>query len=438
MSRLVNIAVALFVVVIVISAVLIRSEQFTERIAAVDGSMPSTGAIPEAAEAQEAIPTYFGSLEVVDSRIITPGVGGEVLEVLVEVGDLVEEGEVLLTLDATDLEWAVKRAEIALELARVALLELSEQSTETELAVAEANLELERSNLAKLEAGGATEEEMAAVRASSTAAWARYNEILAGPSEARLQQLRAQLERAQVAVGEAQRAYNQVSWRDDIGGTTQAANLQRVTIDLNVVQAAYTEATQPSATSIVQGALASAQQAQHALNELDKGVSEVDLALGRARVKSAEANVQRIMELTHSQKSAELRVSQSLIGLEEAQQQLLKAQVRAPSTGIILTLTVREGEVIGAANSIAVIGDANSLELIVGIPQDQVLTMSVGDPVHITRFGNEEIAVLSSISRISPISLPGKGNSTFPVTIRLPAEGVGQFSPGIFVSATFE
>ena len=423
----------LFVIALIAMAVaLTRGGGFGELLE------PATVAQPESAEAQLVTPTYFGSLEVARSRALSAGVSGEVLELLVEVGDLVEEGQQLMRLDTTQLDWSVQRAEIALELARVALLEINEQSSETELAVAEANLELAQSNLAKLEAGGATKEEVAALQAQANAAWARYNEILAGPSEARLQQLHASVERAELSVAQAQRAYNEISWRGDAGGTPQAANLHRVTIDLNVAQAAYVEATQPPRTSEVQGALAAAQLAQHALNELERGVSEVNMAVGRARVKSAEATVERIKELTRSRRSAELRVSQALIDLEEAQQRLDKAQVRAPFTGIVLMLDVEEGQMVGGASTVAEIGDAGALELVVGIPQDQVLTMSVGDPVRITRFGSDEISVMSTIHKISPISVPGKGNSTFPVTIRLPEKGTAQFNPGIFVSATFE
>lgn len=423
----------LFLIILIALAVaLTRGGGFGELLA------PATVAQSESADAQLATLTYFGSLEVSRSRALAPGVSGEVLEVLVEIGDLVQVGQQLMRLDTTQLDWSVQRAEIALELARVALLEINEQSTETELAVAEANLELARSNLAKLEAGGATEEEVAALQAQANAAWARYNEIMAGPSDARLQQLHANVERAELAVTLAQRAYNEISWRGDAGGTPQAANLHRATIDLNVAQAAYVEATQPPRTSEVQGALAAAQLAQHALNELREGVSEVNMAVGRAQVKSAEATVERIKELTRSRRSAELRVSQALIDLEGAQQQLDKAQVRAPFTGIVLMLDVEEGQMVGGSSTVAKIGEANALELVVGIPQDQVLTMSVGDPVRITRFGSDEISVMSTINKISPISVPGKGNSTFPVTIRLPKEGTAQFNPGIFVSATFE
>lgn len=418
--------------------VLIQNGHLTSDLVAEEWLAPATGAQPNAGEAQAGIPTYFGSLEVTLSRAVTPGVGGEVLEVFVEVGDLVEEGQELFRLDSTQLDWAVQRAEIALELARIALLEIDEQSSEGDLAVAQANLELAKTNLDKLHTGGVTEDELAATRASASAAWARYNELLAGPTEARLQQLRASLERAELAVAQAQRAYNEVAWRGDVGKTPQAANLQRVTIDLNVAQASFNEATQPARASEVQGALAAAHRAQHALNELEEGISEVDLAVGRARVAAAEATVLRIMELSTSQKSAELRVSQALVNLEESQQRLDKAIVRAPLTGVVLALNAEEGQVMGASSLAAEIGDPSALELVVGIPQDQVLTMSVGDPVRITRFGSDDISVLSTISKISPISLPGKGNSTFPVTIRLPEDGKAQFNPGIFVSATFE
>lgn len=428
----------LLIALIASGVMLVQSGQLTTRLAEGYVQAPSTGAQPGAVEAQISIPTYFGSLVVTHSRAVTPGVGGEVLEVFVEVGDLVEEGQELFRLDPTQLDWAVQRTEISLELARIALLEIDEQSSESDLAVAQANLELEKSNLAKLEAGGATEDEIAATRASATAAWARYNELLAGPTEARLQQMRANVERAQLAVDQAQRAYNEVAWRGDVGRTPQAANLQRVTIDLNVAQATFIEATQPPRASESQTALAAAHRAQHAVNELDKGISEVELAVGRARVAAAEATVLRIMELTHSLKSAELRVSQALVGLEESQQRRDRSIVRAPMTGVVLALEAEVGHVIGASSSSAVIGDPGALELVVGIPQDQVLTMSVGDPVRITRYGSEDISVLSTIAKIAPISLPGKGNSTFPVTIRLPEEGTAQFNPGIFVSATFE
>ena len=72
---------------------LVQNGHLTTDLAAKDWLTSSTGAQPNAVEAQINIPTYFGSLEVTKSRGATPGVGGEVMEVYVEVGDLVEEGQ---------------------------------------------------------------------------------------------------------------------------------------------------------------------------------------------------------------------------------------------------------------------------------------------------------------------------------------------------------
>ena len=77
----------LFLIVLIgLGIVIARSGQIE------GGLMASTGAQPGAAEAQFGLPTYFGSLEVARSRAIAPGVNGEVLELLVEVGDLVGRG----------------------------------------------------------------------------------------------------------------------------------------------------------------------------------------------------------------------------------------------------------------------------------------------------------------------------------------------------------
>lgn len=389
--------------------------------------------------AQTAAFTAFGSLSVADARPVVLGVGGPVVEVLVQAGDTVEADQPLLRLDTTQLDWEVQRAEINLELARIALLEVGAESSESALAVAQANLELAQANLAQLEAGGVTEEELAAAQASASAAWAYHNELQAGPSEAQLRLLGANLEKAQVAVTQAQRDYDGVKWREDVGRTPQAAALQRATIDFNVAQAAYDESTAPATVSQLQRALADAYRAQHALNELQKGVSTADLAVARARVAAAEAALQQVQEMQGSgnQRAAELRVNGALIALEEAQRRREQAEVKAPVAGMVLSLSADLGQIGSAGSTVAVVGDPTALELVVDVVQDQVLSLAVGDAVTINRVGSAETTVQGTIIRISPISMPGKGNSTFPVTVRLPQEGIDGFAPGLLVSAAF-
>ena len=79
---------------------------------------------------------------------------------------------------------------------------------------------------------------MAAARSALAAAQAAYNELLAGPSQAELTQLAADMKSAEVAVAAAQSAYDQVAWQTDAGTSRAAADLVTVTITLGSARAA--------------------------------------------------------------------------------------------------------------------------------------------------------------------------------------------------------
>lgn len=381
---------------------------------------------------------FFGALQVAEPRQVILGVGGQVTSVLVKEGDRVTAGRELLRLDTTGLENNVEKAEIALELAQVALAQVAEGSRESELATAQANLDVAKANLEKVKEG-ATEDEIIAARNSANAAWARYNELKEGPSQNRIDQLRANMDKAQIALTEAQRAYDEIAWRPDVGRTPQSAALQRATIDFTAAKAAFDEATAPAKQSDLLSALTAAQRAQIALEDMEEGPSAADIALAEARVLSAQAALDRVKELegTSDRRSAELRVRQAEIGLEEAKSALAKAKVTAPVAGTIIDLKVEEGQMVGSGNSAATIGNVAALKLVVNVPQDDIERVAVGADVTVTRFGTDT-TVNGIVERISPVGTPGAGTSTFPVTILLPAEGADGFSPGMLVSVAFD
>jgi len=239
---------------------------------------------------------FFGALQVAEPRQVVLGVGGQVTELLVEEGDAVTAGQELLRLDTTNLDNNIEKADIGLELAKIAMAQLGEGSKDSELATAQANLDIAKTNLQKLKEGP-TKDELTASENAANAAWARYNELKAGPSQDRIEQLRANMDKAQIALTEAQRAYDEISWRPDIGKTPQSAALQRATIDFTAVKAAFDEATAPPKQSDLLSTLAAAQRAQIALDDLRKGPTDADIALAEARVMSAEAALKRVQEL---------------------------------------------------------------------------------------------------------------------------------------------
>ena len=331
----------------------------------------------------------------------------------------------------------MEKAQIGFDLAKIALAQLGEGSKESELATAKANVDVAKINLEKLKEGP-TKDEIAAAQNSNSAAWARYNETKAGPSQARLDQLRANMDKAQIALTEAQRDYDEIAWRPDIGKTPQSAALQRATIDFTSVKAAFDEATAPAKQSDLLSALTAAQRTQIALDDLLEGATDADIALAEARVLSAQAALDRLEELAGASDlaAAELRVRQAEIGQEEARASLAKAKITSPISGTVIALHVELGQMASAGSSVAVVGDVAALKLVVNVPQDDIDRISVGAAVTVTRYGTDK-TVGAVVERISPVGTPGAGTATFPVTILLPAEGAEGFNPGMLVSVAF-
>ncbi|MBX3050656.1 MAG: HlyD family efflux transporter periplasmic adaptor subunit [Caldilineaceae bacterium] len=381
---------------------------------------------------------FFGALQVAEPRQVVAAAGGQVTSLLVEEGDSVTAGQELLRLDTTNLDTGIEKAEIGLDLAKIALAQLGEGSKESELATAKANVDVAKINLEKLKEGP-TKSEITAAQNSTNAAWARYNELKAGPSQARIDQLRANMDKAQIALTEAQRNYDEIAWRPDIGKTPQSAALQRATIDFTAVKAAFDEATAPAKQSDLLTALTAAQRAQISQDDLLEGATDADIALAEARVLSAQAALDRLEELAGASDLAagELRVRQAEIGLEEAKAAKARAKVTAPIAGVVTSLNVSLGQMIGAGSSVAVVGDVAALKLVVNVPQDDIDRVSVGASVTVTRYGTDK-TVDATVKRIAPVGTPGAGTATFPVTIMLPTEGADGFSPGMLVSVSFD
>lgn len=413
----------------------------------VAGAVLYRNGLPEFASAPAEIQTgqassaeplaFFGALQVAEPRQVILGVGGQVTALLVEEGDKVSAGQELLRLDTTGLDTGIEKAQIGLDLAKIALAQLGEGSKESELATAKANVDVAKINLEKLKEG-ATKDEITAAQNANSAAWARYNELKAGPSQARIDQLRASMDKAQIALTEAQRNYDEIAWRPDVGKTPQSAALQRATIDFTSAKAAFDEATAPAKQSDLLTALTAAQRTQIALDDLMEGATDADIALAEARVLSAQAALDRLEELAGASDlaAAELRVRQAEIGLEEAKASLAKAKVTSPIAGTVTSVNVELGQMASAGSAVAVVGDVVALKLVVNVPQDDIERVSAGAAVTVTRYGTDK-TVDAVVERVSPVGTPGAGTATFPVTILLPVEGAEGFSPGMLVSVAF-
>ena len=383
-------------------------------------------------------PSGVGRIELEENRQVVLMSSGIVAEVGVELGDQVKAGDLLVSLDTQQLEWAVQAAEMNLESAQIGLAQLNETVDEVDIALAEANYLLAQENLAVVEAGP-TAEQLNAATNNASAALAAYNELKAGPTQARLTQDQASLRQAEIALQEAQRAYDQIAWMPEAGTRPESAALQQATISYESAKAAYEETTEPAKPSALQSALANAQGAQDALNELKKKPTSAELASARANLAEAEANLTKIKKGPNENalRLAEIGVEQALIGLEQARIDLENAQVMAPIAGTVLAVNVEPGEQAGAGTVVVTLADTSQLKLVVNVEQREIPLIGIGEEAAVSVYALPDRAFTGKIDLIVPVSDASTGLVTYPVTLHFTDDDLSGLLPGMTATARF-
>lgn len=313
---------------------------------------------------------------VVPARWATLGfqMSGRVERVVVEPGDQVEEGEPLIELDSTDLEYAVSQAQAALA------------TSQATLALAEA---------------GARPEEIATLEAQLAGAAAELARLLAGAQPEEIALAQAQLQQTATDLAHAQNQYDRWGWvgeerggagteeqlryeRDAAGAANAAAQAQ-----LDLVAAG------PSSEEIA-AAQALVDQAQSQLDFLRAGAKPEEIAVAQAQVAQAEA------------------------ALAQAQSALEKAELRAPFRGIIGEIRVKEGEIVNAGVPLLTLGDLDHLRVeTTDLNEIDILLVRVGQEVRITFDALPERVIHGQVTQIAPMASLEEGGTNYTVIIEL-------------------
>lgn len=378
-----------------------------------------------------------GNLELAASRQVGVQIGGRVTEILVEVGDPVRTGDALLRLDAADAEEAVHRAMLDLSSAQLDIQKLYDATDPADIGAAEADLASAQEDLAEV-LDGAGDRELAAARASASSAWAKYNELQAGPSDAQLVQKSSALRKAELALQEAQRAYDAIAWRSDIGRTPQAATLQQATIDYESAQAAYEESTQAASTSDLQSALSQAQNAQRTLDQLLEGASNAQIAAAQAKVATAQAKLADLQTGVNETDlaAANIRLEEAEINLQGAMDDLARTEVQAPMDGVILSVNPVLGQQMNSGAVAVTMADPVNLKLVVSVAEVDVSQLQDDQPATIEIDALPGRSLEGIISSIAPSADPSQGVVNYPVTIKLLPQEMSQVRAGMTAVAT--
>lgn len=366
-----------------------------------------------------------GSIALVDVSHIVLEVDGAVQEVLVKPGDRVTAGEPLLRLDASDLEQAVLLAELDVATAQNALAQLRTPAGELEVAEARADLTSAQRKLADAR-NPASATELAAARASVAAAWATYRDLENGPDAAELTKLEANLRKTEIALQEAQRAYDKIKWAGDAGASREGADLQKATIDYEAAKADYAITTAPADEAELQSALSQAHNAQQALDDLLAKPDAAEIAAAEAQVAAAQ---KRLDDLLHGAddleiEAATIKLQSALVTLGQARRELAKASVMAPIDGHVLTVNVQEGQQARTGEEVMTVADLRNLELIVAVAEVDISKVTMGQPAEVTIDALPGRNFTGVVARIEPVS-SGGGTVSYAVTLALDGDLTG-------------
>lgn len=421
---------------------------------AITGSGPGaarTQAMAQAQEGEQATVTVrsaasavgvvsaAGNLALAEERQVVVEVSGIVSELHARVGDVVDAGDLLVVLDSREAERAVEQALLNATAAQVDYDDQLDGGDPLEIAAAEATLRSAQENLADVMAGPSPQE-IAAAQSSLAAAQATYTDLQRGPTDAELTQLATAMRKAEVAVAEAQTAYDQIAWQNSAGMTSQAATLQSATLDYEDALAAYEQATAPATASDLQSALSSIESAQEQLNALLEQPTAAQIADAEAQVASAQSSLQQLQAggNTSALETARANLAQAQLDLGNAVADLANTEIRAPMAGTILTLSLVRGQQVSSGTAVATIADVGNLELTVNVAEVDVQQVEVGQPAEITLDALPGQSFAGVVSHVAPASDPESSVVNYPVTIQLVDDNLRGVRAGMTAVATLQ
>jgi HlyD family secretion protein len=329
---------------------------------------------------------------------ISARTGGPVSDVLVEPGDAVAEGDLLVELETTDAELAVQQAEAALAAAEAELALLRADPRGEEVAVAEAQIEAARAGVSQAASerdrlqSGATAAEIAAAEAEVAAALAERNAAL----EAHDQTLRCQTitqpdgttEEICPALGPVE---EQARYRLHAAEEALAAAQAR----LDAVVAGEDDQLQ-AADATVWAAAAQRDLAQAQLDLLQAEVTAEQIAVAQAAVAQAE------------------------VVLENAQVALARCEIRAPFAGTVGAIQVRRGELVAPNQPLVTLGDLATLRVeTTDLGEFDVARVTVGQEATITFDALPNQTFSGRLTRIDPMADPGSGGVNYTAVVEL-------------------
>lgn len=316
---------------------------------------------------------------------------GKALQVNVEVGDTVAEGDVLCVFDSTDLEKDYEKSRLQAE--------QSEKSAQISLDSAQNSYNT--GVIAQEQAVRAAQQNLEAMQDALTTAEEEYNDALEDYNSGKLEltlQVDAEYTQAQYAYTSAKKVSNDLylAMRDAEHALESATEENREELEqaYNAANSEY-QAAQVQ-TDNAKAAFDAARevyenkdtQVESLLDDYRDAVTDAQENVSDAEVALQEAEEQRELALhgySNSVSSAQIATDQTVteMNLADAQENIDKCTVTAPAAGTVTAVYVNEGESNASGSLLFVIENLEELEIVTSVREYDIASLAVGMPAEI-------------------------------------------------------
>ena len=353
-----------------------------------------------------------GTLNPANTYNVKSLVAGKVLTSTIEEGDIVEEGTVLYTVDASDATTKAEQASITLQQAQRSYDKtVDRQYVRAEVAGVVATLKVAKGD--EVTSG----QEVAVIRDSSK--MVLHLEFPAADAAA-------------FSVGQSAEVTLDGTFETLTGTVTavtgtdtlSTGNLLTHTVTITVRNAGGLTTAQ-AATATINGVSCIAAkcfeyQAERTLTTLAAGtVTAINVQEGGAVNKDDIVLQISGEDLTEAIQSAAETLRSAELNMDNLQEAMNNYTVTSPISGTIIEKNAKAGDALTAGADLCTIYDLSYLVMVINVDELQVSDVSVGQSVQVTADAVPDKTYTGTVTRVSMKGSSNGGTTTYPVTVRI-------------------
>lgn len=351
--------------------------------------------------------TYVGKVAANDTVDVTSKLSAQAKEVLVDVGDTVKKGQVLLILDDKDLRDQIK-------------------TSEAQLKVANAGVQTAKTGLEQVTSGGQTATQKLSLETAVKNAQTGVDNAKISMENAKssVSTSKIAMDNAQNAFNDTQKKYNDYKTMLDAGVITQS--------DFDSIELGYNQAK-----NALEQAQLGYSQTENAYNQAKNAYDTACTALEQAQSSLALFNEKTLQDSKENARNGVASANASrdsvLESLNVLKSNLNYIQVTSPIDGVITKRNVEPTNMVSAGLAPFVVADTSKVTVNVDVSEKIINSINVGQTIGVNINSVYDTPVNGVIKTIDPAA---GSNGAFTVKIEI-ANTDGKLKPGMIAHVSF-